>query len=98
MGTHSLKFGGQFLLQKVKILPDFTANGQFLFSGYQTGSDFADFLLGLPNSYSQGFSPAFYEQSKYAGLYAQDSWRITIQSNAELRYAMGPDPTMDRRT
>ncbi len=86
VGTHSLKFGGQFLLQKVKILPDFTANGQFLFSGYQTGSDFADFLLGLPNSYSQGFSPAFYEQSKYAGVYAQDSWRIT--SNLTLNYGV----------
>jgi hypothetical protein len=76
-GTHSLKFGGQFLQEDVKLLPDFTANGQFQFTGYQTGSDFADFLLGLPSLYSQGFSPAFYEQSNYAGVYAQDSWRIT---------------------
>jgi hypothetical protein len=86
MGTHSLKFGGQFLLQKVKILPDFTANGQFQFTGYQTGSDFADFLLGFPDTYNQGFSPAFYEQSKYAGVYAQDSWRI--RSNLTLNYGL----------
>jgi hypothetical protein len=52
LGTHSLKFGGQFLLETVKLLPDFTANGQFQFTGYQTGSDFADFLLGFPNLYS----------------------------------------------
>ena len=32
MGTHSLRFGGQFLLQTVKLLPDFTANGQFQFT------------------------------------------------------------------
>jgi hypothetical protein len=83
-GKHSLKFGGQFLREAVKLLPDFTANGQFQFTGYQTGLDFADFLLGLPNLYSQGFSPAFYERSNYAGLYAQDSWRVT--PNLTLNY------------
>ena len=92
MGNHSLKFGGQFLLRDVKLLPDFTANGQFQFTGYQTGSDFADFLLGLPNLYSQGFSPAFYEQSNYAGVFAQDSWRIT--SNLTLNYGVRWDMIM----
>jgi hypothetical protein len=86
MGTHSLKFGGQFMLQDVKLLPDFTANGQFQFTGYQTGSDFADFLLGFPDTYNQGFSPAFYEQSKYAGVFTQDSWRIA--SNLTLNYGL----------
>jgi Carboxypeptidase regulatory-like domain/TonB dependent receptor len=85
-GSHTLKFGGQYLLQTVKLLPDFTANGQFQFTGYATGSDFADFLLGLPNLYTQGFSPAFYERSRYAGLYAQDSWRIT--PNLTLNYGV----------
>lgn len=85
-GSHTLKFGGQFLLQTVKLLPDFTANGQFQFTGYATGSDFADFLLGLPNLYTQGFSPAFYERSKYAGVYGQDSWRI--KSNLALNYGV----------
>jgi len=86
MGNHSLKFGGQFLRQDVKLLPDFTANGQFQFTGYQTGSDFADFLLGFPSLYSQGFSPAFYERSDYAGVFAQDSWRVT--SNLTLNYGL----------
>jgi hypothetical protein len=86
IGNHSLKFGGQFLLQTVKLKPDFTANGQFLFSGYATGLDFADFLLGLPNLYAQGFSPAFYQRSKYAGVFAQDSWRI--KSNLTLNYGL----------
>jgi len=85
-GNHSLKFGGQFLFQAVKLKPDFTANGQFLFSGYATGLDFADFLLGLPNLYSQGFSPAFYQRSKYGGVFAQDSWRVT--SSLTLNYGV----------
>ena len=87
-GNHTLKFGGQYLLQTVKLLPGFTENGQFQFTGYATGLDFADFLLGLPTLYTQGFSPAFHERSKYAGLYAQDSWRITphLTLNYGLRW------------
>jgi Carboxypeptidase regulatory-like domain len=87
-GNHTLKFGGQYLLQNVKLVPGFTENGQFQFTGYATGLDFADFLLGLPTLYTQGFSPAFYEHSKYAGLYAQDSWRITpsLTLNYGLRW------------
>lgn len=88
MGTHTLKFGGQFLPQSVKLPPDFTANGQFQFTGYATGLDFADFLLGLPTVYTQGFSPAFYEWSKYGGIYPQDSWRAThnLTINYDLRW------------
>jgi len=92
LGAHTMKFGGQFMLQDVKLLPDFTENGQFQFTGYQTGSDFADFLLGLPNIYSQGFSPAFYERSKYAGIYALDSWRI--RPNLTLNYGLRWDMIM----
>ena len=91
-GAHMLKFGGQFLLENVKLLPDFTANGQFQFTGYQTGSDFADFLLGFPDTYNQGFSPAFYERSKYGGVFAQDSWRIT--PNLTLNYGLRWDLIM----
>ena len=89
---HSLKFGGQFLHETVKLLPDFTMNGQFQFTGYQTGVDFADFLLGLPNLYTQGFSPAFYERSNYGGIYAQDSWRVT--SHLTLNYGVRWDMVM----
>lgn len=91
-GNHSFKFGGQFLRETVKLLPDFTANGQFQVTGYQTGSDFADFLLGLPNLYTQGFSPAFYERSNYVGAFAQDSWRVT--SNLTLNYGVRWDMIM----
>ena len=91
-GSHTIKLGGQFLYQSVKLLPDFTANGQFGFFGSATGLDFADFLLGLPSFYSQGFSPAFYERSKYAGVYAQDSWRVT--RNLTLNYGVRWDMIM----
>jgi hypothetical protein len=56
-GNHTLKFGGQFLLENVKLAPDFTANGQFQFTGYATGSDFADFLLASPTFTPKVFRP-----------------------------------------
>ena len=88
-GAHTMKFGGQYTRFRVKQLPNLVANGTFSFfgSGQQsTGSDFADFLLGLPDFYSQQSSPAFYERSSIAGVFAQDSWRI--RPNWTLNYGL----------
>ena len=60
MGTHIFKAGAGFHLDQVNINPDATFNGAFSFTGAETGSDFADFLLGIPSSYAQGDSLAFY--------------------------------------
>jgi hypothetical protein len=79
VGNHTIKFGGGYAGFKVKQLPDLVANGTFSFFGsgnQSTGNGFADFLLGLPDFYSQQSSPAFYESSATAGAFAQDSWRI----------------------
>jgi hypothetical protein len=76
MGTHVLKLGAGFHFDQVNINPDATYNGSFSFTGAETGSDFADFLLGIPTSFAQGDSLAFYLRDKYAGIYAQDSWRV----------------------
>jgi hypothetical protein len=75
MGTHTFKAGAGFHFDQVNIKPDAIYNGSFSFTGAETGSDFADYLLGIPSSYSQGDSLAFYLRNRYAGLYAQDSWR-----------------------
>ena len=88
-GNHTLKFGGQYTRFKVKQLPNLVANGTFSFFGsgaQSTGNGFADFLLGLPDNYSQQSSPAFYELSVNAGIFAQDSWRI--RSNLTLNYGL----------
>ncbi len=88
-GSHTLKFGGQYTRFKVKQLPDLVANGTFSFFGsgaQSTGNGFADFLLGLPDNYSQQSSPAFYELSVNAGVFAEDSWRI--RPNLTLNYGV----------
>jgi Carboxypeptidase regulatory-like domain len=89
VGNHTLKIGGQYLWYKVKQLPDLVANGTFSFFGsgtQSTGNGFADFLLGLPDFYSQQSSPTFYESAADGGIFAQDSWRI--KTNLTLNYGM----------
>jgi hypothetical protein len=92
MGTHIFKAGAGFHFDQVNINPDATFNGAFSFTGAETGSDFADFLLGVPSSYAQGDSLAFYLRNRYAGMYAQDSWRVRpdLTLNYGLRWDMLP--------
>ncbi|MFZ0961724.1 MAG: carboxypeptidase regulatory-like domain-containing protein [Terriglobia bacterium] len=92
MGPHTLKLGAGFHIDQVNINPDATFNGAFSFTGAETGSDFADFLLGIPSSYAQGDSLAFYLRDKYVGMYAQDSWRArpSLTLNYGLRWDVLP--------
>jgi hypothetical protein len=76
IGAHTLKFGGEFHYDQVNVDAIAQFNGSFLFFGTETGSDFADFLLGVPSQYNQSQLQPFYGRNKYVGLYAQDSWRI----------------------
>src|SRR5208282_1585360 len=48
VGTHTLKFGGEFHYDQINTFPIAQFNGSFLFFGNETGLDFADFLLGIP--------------------------------------------------
>src|SRR6202035_4223651 len=88
-GNHTFKVGGRYVWLKVKQAPNLVANGTFSFfaSGSQTtGNDYADFLLGLPDFYSQQSSPTFYESAAAGDLFAQDSFRI--RPNLTLNYGL----------
>ena len=88
-GNHTVKTGFEYIWYKVKQNPDLVANGTFSFFGsgnQSTGNGFADFLLGLPDFYSQQSSPAFYESAANGGVFAQDSWRI--RPNITLNYGL----------
>jgi hypothetical protein len=75
-GVHSFKAGGEFHYDQVNVNAVAQFNGNFIFTGSETGSDFADFLLGAPTQYNQSQLNPFYERNEYAGAYAQDSWRV----------------------
>ena len=88
-GNHTFKFGGRYTWYRVKQAPNLVANGTYSFfaSGNQTtGNDYADFLLGLPDFYSQQSSPAFYERAANGALFAQDSYRV--RPNLTLNYGL----------
>ena len=94
IGTHTMKFGGQFHFNQLEENLSNVANGNFFFGSTfsccasETGSDFADFLLGAPSQYVQGQSYPSYGRSFYMGLYGQDSWRArpNLTLNFGLRY------------
>jgi hypothetical protein len=86
IGTHTIKFGGEFHYDQVNVNAIAQFNGSFLFFGSETGSDFADFLLGIPSQYNQSQLRPFYGRNKYFGLYGQDSWRFT--RNLTLNYGL----------
>lgn len=81
-GTHNLKFGGMFAILQNNGQFAYETNGTLTFTGATaaggigSGNDLADFLLGLPNQFSQwpnAFSAA--HGHEYA-IFGQDEWKI----------------------
>jgi hypothetical protein len=85
-GRHTLKIGASFHLDQVNIDSNSINNGSFVFQGTETGSDFADYLLGIASTYEQGDAAPFYIRNKYIGLFGQDSWRLG--TNLTLNYGL----------
>jgi hypothetical protein len=86
LGNHTMKFGAEFHADQVNAAPIAQFNGNFVFSGQETGVDFADFLVGVPSQYNQSQLNPFYARNKYVGVFAQDSWHVL--SNLTLNYGL----------
>jgi len=86
LGNHTLKFGGTFHLDQININSNSINNGSFVFQGTETGSDFADYLIGVASTYEQGDAAPFDIRNKYIGAFAQDSWRA--RPNLTLNYGV----------
>ena len=88
-GAHQLRMGGSF--QTYRKYQDLFAptQGAFTFNGQYTGNDFADYLLGLSNSYGENAlqDSQNWNANSYA-LYIQDNWRTTrrLTLNLGLRW------------
>jgi hypothetical protein len=77
VGKHGLKAGGEIHANQINTHPDVIFNGSFAFNGSETGVDFADFLLGVASSYTQGQAGNFYNRNLYVAAFAQDSWKVS---------------------
>jgi len=90
VGRHSLKFGFDMRRSGVENPFFFNNNGNYTFAAagtFTTGIPGADFLLGIPDNYSQssgGFIDAR-TQTYYA--YAQDQFKL--RSNLTITYGVG---------
>jgi trimeric autotransporter adhesin len=88
-GNHTMTFGGDFKRQDRNTITDPNARGTFQFSGLftselssgqpipNTGLDFADFLLGLPEfaSVQYGANSTYFRQNAW-DVFANDDWRV----------------------
>jgi len=86
VGRHTIKLGAEFHYDQVNVNPIAQFNGNFLFTGSETGLDFADFLLGIPSQYNQSQLNPFYGRNKYAGIFAQDGWHV--KPNLTIHYGL----------
>jgi carboxypeptidase family protein len=95
-GRHSVTVGGDFRRQQFNYLSQQDPRGTFTFTGAATGADFADFLLGVPDTSSIAFGNAdkYFRQSAY-DAYAADDWRILpeLTVNAGVRWEYGAPMT-----
>jgi hypothetical protein len=92
-GTHTLKFGGEFHYDQVTSRSCCgSRNGTFAFAGTETGSDFADFLIGAPSQFVHGGIWVGHFRTRYYGVYAQDNWRVrpNLTLNYGLRWEVSP--------
>jgi hypothetical protein len=92
-GRHALKFGADLRWIQYKQQLAYVFDGDFYFAGggpNTTGDPFADFLLGLPDTYSQGSAHTQYLRSKQVGIYGQDTWQIrpSLTLNYGLRWEL----------
>lgn len=87
-GRHTVKLGGSLNKYQYNTLATWSS-GSFGFSGLFTGQGYADFLLGLPNSYSLTAAPTTFgaRRTSIAG-FIQDDFHVTrnLTVNAGIRY------------
>jgi hypothetical protein len=86
VGKHTMKFGGEFRYLQINERNVCAPNGNFTFSGSETGNDFADFLLGAPDSFVQCSNQYLDSRTKYGGAYAQDTYKL--KPNFTLNYGL----------
>ncbi|HTV83570.1 MAG TPA: carboxypeptidase regulatory-like domain-containing protein [Acidobacteriaceae bacterium] len=86
LGNHTMKFGGEFHADQINAVPIAQFNGSFVFTGQETGVDFADFLIGVPSQYNQSQLNPFYARNKYFGAFVQDGWHAL--ENLTLNYGL----------
>jgi hypothetical protein len=94
-GNHQFGFGGSMAYWKSLSRANVRSPGQFSFDGSVTRLGLADFLIGAPSLYIQAVPNTLDMEQWYAGLYAQDTWRLSPK--ATLNYGLRWEPGLAQR-
>jgi hypothetical protein len=91
-GKQTITYGFAFQRRQNNTMSDANARGTFNFTGVESGSDFADFLLGLPYqtsvvSYLNNNDARYLRETTFSG-FATDDYRMlsNLTINGGLRY------------
>ena len=91
-GHHNVTVGGDVRWQQYNYSSQKDPRGTFTFTGAATGSDLADFLIGIPDASSVAFGNAdkYFRQRVYDG-YVADDWRAlpNLTINVGVRWEYG---------
>jgi len=88
-GRHNVTIGGDYRRRLLDVVSQQNARGTLSFTGSSTGSDVADFLLGLPRTSAIAFGNADKSlRASAADAYVTDDWRLspTFTANVGLRW------------
>ncbi len=93
VGTHTVKFGGAYRLNRVSNFRPNNPNGSYTFNDGFTrrffnrtggGDAIASMLLGLAGGGQMRSEPSLSLQVKYAAFYVQDDWRVSSRLTLNL--------------
>ena len=100
-GRHTFTIGGDIRRHHIDILSQQDPRGGFTFTGRYTGSDFADFLLGIPTAsqIAYGNADKYFRGYSY-DAYVTDDWRVgpslTITAGVRWEYESPLSERYDR--
>jgi hypothetical protein len=91
-GPQEIAVGVNVINSRLNAFSNFQRNGNFTFNGNFTGNALADFMLGLPSSFTQNNGQIGDERLTQPSLYVQDN--IRLKSNLQVNVGLRWDPYM----
>ena len=91
-GRHQMAFGFNLVRVQNNTISGFQENGNFTFNGSRTGVlGLADFMLGVPNDFTQTNATPDDLRSWIMSFYAQDTFKLSSRLTLNYRRPLGAD-------